>query len=181
MITYIAFLRGVNVGGHTIKKEEFIEVFSSLGLENVRTFIASGNVLFESSETNEKLLEKKIEEALEKRFGYEVRTMLRTKEELQKMIEEKPFGSTVEDENKKLYVVIQSDKVPVPLSLPLASEKEGYEVIRADKKETYVITYRLANGRFGDLISLGKLFGKDIAIIMRNWNTMVRITKLFEK
>lgn len=181
MITYVAFLRGVNVGGHTIKKEEFIEVFSALGFSQVRTFIASGNVLFESDETDERALELRIEDALYKRFGYEVRTILRKDKELQVMVEEKPFGKEEENEQQKLYVIFQSDPLAMPLSLPLKSEKEGYEVIRADAREIYVITYRLANGRFGDLISLGKIFGKEVAITMRNWNTIVRITKLFEK
>ena len=178
MTTYIAFLRGVNVGGHTIKKEEFIEVFSSLGFSNVRTFIASGNVLFESDEIDEKALEKRIEDALQKRFGYEVKTMLRKDSELKKMIEEKPFGDEKESETQKLYVIFQSDTLSSSLTLPITSEKEGYEVIHADEREVYLITYRLPTGRYGDWSSLGKLFEKEIAITMRNWNTIVRIHAL---
>jgi uncharacterized protein (DUF1697 family) len=137
MNTYIAFLRGVNVGGHTIKKEEFIDVFSLLGFSNVRTVIASGNVLFESESTDEKSLEIMIEDALLKRFGYEVRTMLRRSSEIRTMIDKQPFGKQKENDVQKLYVCFQSDPLDTPLQLPLKSEKEGYEIVRTDIREIY--------------------------------------------
>ena len=82
MPKYIAFLRAINVGGHTVKMDQLREVFEQCGFKNVETFIASGNVIFDSTSKNPKALEKKIEAALLKAFGYEVHTFLRTPGEL---------------------------------------------------------------------------------------------------
>ncbi len=67
---YVAFLRGINVGGkNKVKMETLREVFSSLGFENVKTYINSGNVIFETVETAGKELAAKIESAIEKEFA----------------------------------------------------------------------------------------------------------------
>ena len=65
MSKYIAFLRAINVGGHTVKMDVLRQLFESLGFANVETFIASGNVIFESKAGNVKALEKKIETCLQ--------------------------------------------------------------------------------------------------------------------
>lgn len=82
MTTYIAFLRGINVGGKkTIKMEDLVRVFASMGFRNVRTFIQSGKVIFDAPETGD-VLTRKIEKKLLKSFGYEVLVVLRTSDDL---------------------------------------------------------------------------------------------------
>ncbi len=76
MTTYVAFLRAINVGGHSIiKMTDLKQMFESFGLENVQTYIQSGNVIFESEETDTASLEKQIEEQVEKATGYKTRTL----------------------------------------------------------------------------------------------------------
>jgi uncharacterized protein (DUF1697 family) len=82
MSRYIAFLRAINVGGHTVKMEDLRRLFEGMGHSSVETFIASGNVIFESEESSAARLEEKIEEALHSALGYEVATFLRTPVEL---------------------------------------------------------------------------------------------------
>lgn len=82
MLRYIAFLRAINVGGHTVKMDHLRQLFDSLGFSNVETFIASGNVVFESSAKNAKSLEGKIEKKLREALGYEVTTFIRNGTEL---------------------------------------------------------------------------------------------------
>ena len=82
MTRYVAFLRGLNVGGHTVKMDALRKHFEDLGFENVSTFIASGNVIFETKDAKPAALEKKIEQALERALGYEVATFLRTDKEV---------------------------------------------------------------------------------------------------
>ena len=65
MPRYVAFLRAINVGGHIVKMDHLRELFTQLGLTDVETFIASGNVLFTTSSKSGPALEKKIEQALE--------------------------------------------------------------------------------------------------------------------
>src|ERR1700742_487088 len=92
MPRHVALLRGINVGGHTVKMQLLRERFESLGFSNVETVIASGNVVFESPEKSGPSLEKKIERCLEEALGYQVATFLRTVPELSAVVQEQPFN-----------------------------------------------------------------------------------------
>ena len=93
MPKYIAFLRAINVGGHIVKMDYLRSLFESLGFANVETFIASGNVIFESPSKNSKTLEKQIEEHLHKALGYEVATFIRSDSEVREIAEYEPFSA----------------------------------------------------------------------------------------
>jgi uncharacterized protein (DUF1697 family) len=87
----VAFLRAINVGGHTVTMAKLREIFEELGFGGVETFIASGNLLFTSSAKNLAALERTIETRLERDLGYEVSTFLRTVPELSAIAGYKPF------------------------------------------------------------------------------------------
>ena len=70
---YVAFLRAINVGGHTVKMDHLRNLFESMGFANVETFIASGNVIFDSKTKSTAALEMEIENQLQAALGYEVR------------------------------------------------------------------------------------------------------------
>src|SRR5437773_6771078 len=92
MTRYVAFLRGINVGGRKlIKMEALALMFRSAGLKNVRTHIASGNVIFASASANKAALTRKIEKALARELGYEVPVILRTLAELESLARRNPF------------------------------------------------------------------------------------------
>jgi len=93
MPKYVAFLRAINVGGHTVKMDHLRRLFESLGLSNVETFIASGNVIFDSAVKATKALEKKIEDHLEEALGYKVATFIRSTGELAAIARHEPFGN----------------------------------------------------------------------------------------
>ena len=82
MPRYIAFLRAINVGGHTVKMDQLRQLLEALGLSDVETFIASGNVTFKSPAKSTAALEKKIESQLQKSLGYAVATFVRSTAEL---------------------------------------------------------------------------------------------------
>lgn len=82
MPQYVAFLRAINVGGHIVKMDALRRMFETLGLANVQTFIASGNVLFDAPAKNTATLETQIETYLKGALGYEVATFLRTPDEV---------------------------------------------------------------------------------------------------
>jgi uncharacterized protein (DUF1697 family) len=91
MPRFIAFLRAINVGGHTVRMEHLRQLFVSLGFSKVETFIASGNVLFETRAKSVRTLETKIEKGLLEALGYEVATFVRTLEELAEIADYVPF------------------------------------------------------------------------------------------
>jgi len=79
---YIAFLRAINVGGHIVKMAELKKVFEAARLDDVATFIASGNVIFSSRARDAAKLEQQIEAAIGKALGYTVSTILRTTDQV---------------------------------------------------------------------------------------------------
>jgi uncharacterized protein (DUF1697 family) len=89
----IAFLRAINVGGRVVTMAKLRKEFEALGLQNVETFIASGNVIFTSRAKDLAALEKKIESRLRASLGYEVATFVRTAEEVAALAEYKPFDA----------------------------------------------------------------------------------------
>ena len=85
-----AFLRAVNVGGRVVKMEALKNIFESMGLTDVESFIASGNVVFSSKGV--KGLDAKIAAGLEKALGYDVPTFLRTMDEIADLARQRPFA-----------------------------------------------------------------------------------------
>jgi uncharacterized protein (DUF1697 family) len=88
---YVALLRAINVGGHVVKMDRLRAIFESLRFSNVETFIASGNVLFDTRAMDTAALERRIEQRLEQELGYEVVTFLRTGAELAEACTSHPF------------------------------------------------------------------------------------------
>ena len=105
MQRYIAFLRAINVGGHTVKMDQLRSLFSALEFANVETFIASGNVIFEAEAKNPQALEKQIEGHLQQALGYAVATFIRTPAELAAVAAYQPFPQAeLDNANSSLYI-----------------------------------------------------------------------------
>ena len=125
MNRYFAFLRAINVGGHVVKMDRLRQIFESLGFSGVETFIASGNVIFETKSGNVRSLERKIENALMEALGYEVATFIRTGDELVEIARYQAFtqtdladaqslnimflGETMDDQSKERTVALKTD------------------------------------------------------------------------
>jgi uncharacterized protein (DUF1697 family) len=92
LVRYVAFLRGINVGGHRVKMERLRELFAELGFEGAETFIASGNVIFRAPGGEPAGIEAKVEAHLGRALGYAVDTFLRTADELASVVAARPFA-----------------------------------------------------------------------------------------
>jgi uncharacterized protein (DUF1697 family) len=104
---HVALLRGVNVNGITIKSADLKALFVELGFGAVRTVLASGNVLFDTSESDAAALRTRIEQALRKRFGYDAWIVLLTQKTVAEMAAGYPFERI--DEERHPYIVFGSD------------------------------------------------------------------------
>ncbi len=91
MPQYIAFLRAINIGGHTVKMDELRRQFESWGFTGVETFIASGNVIFETEPDSPQQLESLLEGRLLQALGYQAATFIRTPAELTAIAGCRPF------------------------------------------------------------------------------------------
>jgi uncharacterized protein (DUF1697 family) len=103
VVTHLAFLRAINVGGHTVKMDALHALFEALGYANVSTFIASGNVIFEST-VDPPALEAQIEAHLERELGYEVATFIRSPAEVAATVRYASSIPAVDSEADALYV-----------------------------------------------------------------------------
>lgn len=108
MTRYIALLRGVNVGGITVKSAPLAGVFRELGFTEVRTVLASGNVVFETSSSNRAALKRRIEQALADAFGYDAWIVLTTVDHVREVVDAFPFDA--DDAGRQPYAVFGSDE-----------------------------------------------------------------------
>ena len=89
---YLSFLRGINVSGQKIiKMQDLAKLFKSFGFNNVKTYLQTGNVLFDSDETDSVKIIKIIDDGIYNELGYRVTVILRTKQDLLDIVESEPF------------------------------------------------------------------------------------------
>ncbi len=128
---YVAFLRGINVGGHTVRMEHLRKHFEDCGFVGASTFIASGNVLFESEGSLPGELEQRIEQALKHVLGYEVATFVRTDAEVIEIAAHEPFSELPRREADSTYVVFlraAPDATTHDRVLALANEQDLFHL-----------------------------------------------------
>ncbi|MFZ3591122.1 DUF1697 domain-containing protein [Bacillus sp. DJP31] len=177
MTTYMALLRGINVGGkNIIKMAELRSSFESLGLNRVQTYIQSGNVLFESNEL-EQALRKLIEHKIEENFGFPVTVVLRTASELEWIAENCPFS---EEAITKAEGTSEGESLYVALLLEVPTE-EGIERLGAYKTENeeFHIEDREIYLLFRKSIRKSKLANQlqklGVPVTIRNWKTINKL------
>ena len=137
MPRYIAFLRAINVGGHTVKMDVLRQQFEALGFANVETFIASGNVVFETTTKNVQALEKKIEQQLRAALGYEVATFIRTDAELSAIANYQPFSPAALKTAQALNVAFLADALDTASQKKLMALKTDIDDFHVHGREVY--------------------------------------------
>ena len=175
MQTYITFLRGINVGGHKkVPMAELRELLTKSGLENVKTYIQSGNVVFRSSNDDIKALETKIKKSIIDHFGFEVSVMVRTRTDLNTIFNDCPFP---EEKKVNSYFAILSD-IPdedlVKEAYKKTYENEEYKILKD------CLYFYCANG-YGNAKFNMNFFEKKLNVnaTSRNYKTMVKLLATF--
>lgn len=171
MTRYAAFLRGVNLGKRTVRSAELRAAFEALGFTDVKTLLASGNVLFDARPG--KTLKDKIEAGLKAQFGFEVGTVLRSADELAAMVAADPFGRA-EGDDAKLHVMLFD--APVPAALKPEGVPGDFDLAGQTERELFFIFYRKPDGTYSGNSSfdLEKRLPKGTLVTMRNWNTILK-------
>jgi uncharacterized protein (DUF1697 family) len=177
MPRYIAFLRAINVGGHNIKMDVLRELFESLEFANVETFIASGNVIFESSAKNTATLEKKIEAMLRDGLGYEVSTFIRTTAELAKAAKYMPFKQSQLDAATSLniaFIANPLDEGPVKKLMACKSDIDDFQI---HGREIYWLCLKKqSDSKFSNAV-LEKAIG--VRSTLRSMSTIQKMAKRY--
>lgn len=178
MATYAAFLRGINVGGHKpVQMKRLGTAFESLAFKNVKTLLASGNVLFETRPVSRERLARKIEEKLRKIFGHEIGTIIRTVEELRILADSQPFQGIRVTPRTRLFVTFLSEKPQTSLKIPYLSPDKSFRILsRTDAEVCSVLTVGPQWAKnLRQMNILEKEFGKKVTT--RSWNTVARVVK----
>lgn len=129
MTKYVAFLRAINVGGTSIiKMSDLKQIFESLGLEHVQTYIQSGNVIFESDEDNAASLEAQIEDQVEKVTGFKTKLFVRTLRDVQSIAQKSPFTAQAEQTVHVAFLKEKPDKKHQEALLALRSQADDFAV-----------------------------------------------------
>lgn len=170
---YVALLRGINVGGHTVKMPTLRRIFESAGLSNVETVIASGNVVFDAAMGAVADLEGALENHLARDLGFDVATFLRTISELSAVAKEQPFDLAREKSDAVVYTVFLKDALDSATRTAVRALSTNNDLAQAGKREVYWL--RRERGKASDVfgIQLNKLLGS--VTTSRNINTVYRI------
>jgi uncharacterized protein (DUF1697 family) len=133
----VAFLRAINVGGHTVKMDRLRQIFEGLGLAKVETLIASGNVIFESVASDVVELERAIETHLRQALGYEVATFVRSADEVAAVAAYQPFAESAIGVAHALYVGFLHHTPADEAHTRLMALKDGFHDFHLHQRELY--------------------------------------------
>lgn len=177
---YVAFLRGINLGKRRASKEQLAAIFGGLGFENVKTLIASGNVVFDVPEagdapmTAESTLTTAIQDGLQAGLGFKVDTMLRSMAEVEALLDSDPFAGVEVTKQTRRYVTLLAAKTASTLQLPHEVMDGALRVLaRTDREVFCVVTVSEGRGTVDAMGLLEKEYGK--AVTTRNWNTIEKL------
>ena len=173
MLRLIAFLRAINVGGHNVTMAELRGLFEGLSFKGVETFIASGNVIFDSRSGDMAALERKIESQLLRSLGYEVKAFLRTVPEVTAIARYQPFDESKLKAAAALNVAFLANPMVAEAEKALQSLKTEIDDFHVQGREVYWLCKlkqsdsKFSNTRFEKIIQARATW--------RNRNTVVRL------
>lgn len=174
----VALLRGINVGGHhKVPMADLKKMLQSTGLENVRTLLNSGNVVFETTASQHiEGLQDHIETHLSQAFGFPIPVILKEKNILADLLAQDPFNGIVVHKDIRLYISFLKNDPAIQLNTPWLSKDGTYQILSVENKMICSVLDLSTTQTPKGMDELEKLFGKDITT--RNLNTIQKIVDL---
>ena len=179
MTSFVALLRGVNVGGKVAKMETVRASFEALGLEKVRTYVQSGNVLFAAKSGTEAALAKKIAARLAKDVGFPIAVQVFSAADLARVAEQNPFVKEKGIDSKRLHVTFLDGPAPAAGLEKMRSYAAAHERFVCRGTNIYLSCpdgygrSKLNNNAFERVLKVGAT--------TRNWNTVTTLVRLLEE
>lgn len=180
MHQYVALLRGINVGGkNIIKMTDLKACFEAQGLANVRTYIQSGNVVFQSDEMDKARLASELEDALSSNFHYNSSLVLRSDEEMKAIVEHAPAGFGSEPDSYRYDVIFLKKPLTSSKVMEQITAREGVDQAFAGEEVLYFsrLIARASQSYLTRIINL-PLYR---SLTIRNWNTTAKLLHLMEE
>jgi uncharacterized protein (DUF1697 family) len=177
MPTYIAFLRGINVGGHNkIAMADLRDLVGSLGFTGAKTLLQSGNLVFTGPRKSDKELESLLERETAKRLGVTADYIIRSTAELEAVVAENPFPKEAQNDPSHLVVMFLKSTVTAKDVKALGELIKGPEVVRGEGRYFYIVyPAGIGTSKFTAALIEKKLGTRGTA---RNWNTVGKLLAL---
>jgi uncharacterized protein (DUF1697 family) len=176
MREYVSLLRGINVGGKTLRMDGLLKVYESLGLRDVKSYIQSGNVLFNEKNVDVESVKEELQNRIRSRFGLDVTVIIRKRGELQGIIERNPFIASGGGEPKRMYVTFMEESPKGEPPQSLRSDTNAKDDFRMIGTEIYLY----CPGGYGKTVFSNSFFEKKLGVraTTRNWNTVTELDRI---
>jgi uncharacterized protein (DUF1697 family) len=180
MTTYIGLLRAVNLGPHNrVAMRDLCQLLADVGMEEPRSLLQSGNVVFRSENSSPATLESMLEDAVARRLKVKTDFFVRTAKELNAVIAANPFPAEAESDPSHLLVVFLKEAVERAAVDALRKSITGREVVEAKGRHMYIVyPDGIGRSRLGSTAEAKKLNSRGTA---RNWNTVLKLAAMTEK
>jgi len=180
-MTYVGFIRAVNVAGHArVRMEQVSATFAAAGCGNVRSYLQTGNILFECSTRECAARMERVRPALRGLMGEEPALVLRSIDEIDRLIDRSPFRDVRPDPRIKRYVVFLLERPNRVPALPIVSAKERLELVAATDREAFVVS-RMKPNRFFGFPNEFVEAALGVPATSRNWSTLLKIVALTDR
>lgn len=179
MTTYLALLRGINVGGNNlIRMTDLKACFEGMGFSDVTTYIASGNVVFKAKTEHPERLALKIEKALIKRFDYPARVAVVSQAELREAVKGAPKGFGAAPVEFRYDVIFLKRPYGPKEAMKSVSVREGVDAAHAGKRALYFsrLTARASQSKLSKIVGTPAYAHMTI----RTWNTATKLLALMD-
>ena len=178
--TYVALVRGINVGGNKqVRMADLRRWLEQIGLQQVRTYVQSGNAVFESRQAGKApaaAIAKEIEKKIEKQAGFAVRVIVRSAEELKKVLSRNTFLRRAGIDAARLHVTFLAGKSTVETRATLAAIAGGGDEMEAGESEIFL---HCPNGYGSSKLTNNRLEkAAGVAATTRNWRTVNALCEL---
>lgn len=175
MTHYVALLRGITPSNTNMHNNKLRSLFEDIGFQNVQTVLSSGNVLFESQNSNTVEIEDIIEKSIPEQLNFTSTTIVRSRDELQSLVNSEPFNSQKDNSQCKLNVTFLKNKTESAIEFPYHSANDGFIILGMHENAICSIV-DLTKTKTPDLMRwMEKEFGKNVTT--RTWRTVNRILK----
>jgi uncharacterized protein (DUF1697 family) len=180
MNTYIALLRGINVSGQKkIKMDELQDIFEDLNFSVVETYIQSGNVAFQSENTDQYDLARLVKDEINEKYGFNVEVIVLSQDEIQNVLDRNPFIDDPTKDPERFYVTFLSEK-------PSTDKIENLKTYDYNPEEYHLINttiyFYAANG-YGRAKMNNNFFENKLKVFAttRNWKTVNKLVEICKK
>lgn len=180
MTTYISILRGINVSGQkSIRMKSLQEMYENLGVQDVKTYVQSGNVVFRSPDPKPEKLEDKISRLIEKEFGFNVPVMVMSMDQLKKIIANNPLSKDPRKDPSFLHITfLASEPQHIKMDIIESKKSNGEEIVISGK----AIYLYCPNGYGKTKLSNNFLETTlQVTATTRNWKTSRQLLSMAEE